>query len=329
MAILVTGGVGFVGVNIVKRFAEIGERVLCVDRVSPDEIVQQYVVDSRDRITFVQGDLRDNDLLFRMSHGQDISCIIHAAAITATHPDIEKKDFYSTVQANILGTMNILELAKSLHVSKLIYVSSGSAYGPRSDPEKSISEDSPLVPRRLYPITKLACELICRRYSQIHQLKLVILRLSSPYGPMERKTSARQVPSAIHDYVHGAVRGMELLVSGLDRSRDYSYIDDVMDAFVKVFELESLPHEVYNISSGVNYRLSDVIETLKKHIPSLKYTITDEMTLTNINEDTIRGPLDISRARNDFGFNPHHDLDRGIGKYILWLRKNKNIMQRD
>lgn len=326
MTILVTGGVGFVGVNIVKRFAEIKEKVVSLDMTLPDEMVYKYLNHCKDRISFYQGDIRDPKLLSEISREHKIDCIIHAAAITATHPEIEKEDFTATVNVNIMGTMNILKLAKDLSLRKFIYVSSGSAYGPREDIAEPIVENSPLVPRRLYPITKLCCELLCRRYSQIHDIKFVILRLSSPYGPMERRTSSRQIVSPICDYVNEVLEGKQLLVSGLDRCRDYTYIDDAIDAFVRVLQTELLPHDVYNISIGRNYTLKEIIDVLKKYFPELKYKITDEMTIANINEDTIRGPFDISRARKDFGFNPLYDLDKGIQKYIQWLHENSDII---
>ena len=320
MSILVTGGLGFLGVNLLKRFAEAGEDVISLDVSSPDDQVYRFLALQTSRITFYLGDTRDAHLLSQVFQNHRIDGIIHGAALTATDPEVEKRDFAETVNVNIMGVASVLEAARNRPLRKFIYISSASIYGPTTDPDRLIKEDDAPLPKRLYPITKRAGESLCMRHSEIYGTNLVILRVSSLYGPMERKTSARQMMSTVHDYVHRALHGEELVVSGLGHFRDFTYIDDVTEAFLKVFSVPVLPHGLYNVSSGRSYRIADVLEAVRRHIPEVQYRLSDDHAPKGYSADPGRGPLDISRARKDFGFNPVHSLEEGVGKYIRWLR---------
>jgi dTDP-glucose 4,6-dehydratase len=322
MAILVTGGLGFLGVNLLKRFAMAGEDVISLDISSPDDQVHRFLESLISRVTFYQGDTRDNQLLSQIVQNHHIDTIIHGAAVTATSPESEKRDFAETVNVNILGVTRVLEVSRHVQaLRKLIYVSSASVYGPSIDPTHLIKEDDAIFPNRLYPLTKRTAEFLCLRHSEIYNTNLVILRISSLYGPMERRTSARQTMSTVCDYVHRALNGEDLVTGALNHFRDFTYVDDVTEAFLKVLAVSDLPHSLYNRSSGRSYRIEDVLEAVRKHIPEVRCRQSDGGVPGGYAADPGRGPLDISLARKDFGFAPVTSLEEGVGKYIRWLRK--------
>ena len=196
MATLVTGGTGFVGSNIVKTLAQRGHEVVCFDLRPPDALVQRYFETYADRVTHVQGNILNMADLERAVSNHNVTKIVHAAVFTGIRPDIETEQSRSIVDINVTGTANLLDLARGLSIERFLYVSSGSVYGEGRSINEALHEDIILYPRSLYASTKYASELLTRRYGELHNFPTVSVRLSSPYGPMERVTGHRAIMSA-------------------------------------------------------------------------------------------------------------------------------------
>ena len=207
MATLVTGGVGFVGANIVKGLAKAGHQVVCFDLSGPDGLLEDFIGEHSSQVSFAQGDILDREGVGRLGDEYRIDKIVHAAVFTVNRVELETQRSRDIVSINIEGTANLLELARKQPVDRFVYVSSGAVYGGASPPDQTLNEEVAPVPQNLYGITKYASELLTRRYGELHQISTASVRLSTPYGPMERVTGHRDVMSPFYHWTGRVVRG--------------------------------------------------------------------------------------------------------------------------
>jgi UDP-glucose 4-epimerase len=331
MATLVTGGTGFVGSNVVKARAQRGHRVICFDLAPPDELVGHYLEPWSDQVVFVQGDIRSerypDDVM-----AEDITEIVHAAVFTGFFAHEESAYGHAIVDINVTGTASVLELARRAQIERFVYVSSGAVYGGRRDPDEILSEDVSLNPRTLYELTKYASELLCRRYSDLHGFEAISVRLSGPYGPMERVTGHRAVQSLMKDWTGKLMRGEPIEVRDPSARQKFTYVKDIAEAISTVVDTPSLKHDVYNVCSAGSNTLGEVIEVLRKIEPTLE--VKDRSAsgprmsesgpgelLDYMVKDPTRIRMDPTRIQEELGFEPRFDLVSGVRDYIRWRER--------
>ena len=318
MATLVTGGTGFIGSNAVRALAQRGHKVICFDLTPPDDLVRKYLEPWTEHVVFVQGDLLDKADLERLE-SHDITRIVHAAVFTGILPEIETGRSYSIVEINVMGTTNLLELARRVSVERFLYVSSGSIYGEGKDPGEVLYEESPRNPRTLYAATKYASELLTRRYGELHSFQTVSVRLGGPYGPMERVSGHRVNQSIIKEWTGKAMRGDPIQVGDRSVARQFTYAADIAEGICTVLEAPSLSYDVYNNSSMQRNTLGEVIGVLQELCPGLH--ITDLPSSNETPGTSLRGRenrLDVTRLREELGFVAKFDLTAGLREYMKW-----------
>jgi len=315
MKTLVTGGTGFVASNIVRTLAERGEEVVSFDLHPPGDLLRAYIKPWAERVTFIQGDLLNQDELDRVLE-HDIKRIVHAAVFTGLLPDIEAGKSKDIIAVNVMGTTNVLELARKLSVQRFLYVSSVAVYGDYQ-PDKMLTEEYTPLPRTLYAVTKYASELLTRRYGELHGFPTVRVRLGSPYGPMERVTSHRANQSLLKEWTGNIIRGEPIAVGDRSMKRVFSYVLDIAGGICAVLTAPSLSHDVYNISAGKQTSLEEIIAVLRDLHPALQIMdrpMTGYAQISNI--------LDTQRLKSDVGFCPRYDLRSGLKEYMAWRRAN-------
>ena len=213
MATLVTGGAGFVGSNIVKGLAEAGHEVVCFDLTPADVLLRNYLEPWAQNVTFVQGDILNVMDLEQAAANQAIDKIVHAAVFTpAQRGSMETERSRDIVNINIEGTVNLLDLAAASNLKRFLYVSSEAVYGDPPAGVALVHEDAPLHPRNLYAISKHTSEQLTRRYGELHGFQTASVRLSYPYGPMERVTGHRGRMSLIYQWTANVVRNEPIVV---------------------------------------------------------------------------------------------------------------------
>ena len=320
MATLVTGGTGFVGANIVKGLAQAGHDVVCFDINEPDQLTTRFMGDVSSRINFVQGDMVDQGVVERLGVEHSIDKIVHAAVFTVNRIELETQRSRDIVAINVEGTANLLELARVLNVNRFIYVSSGAVYGAAAAGDQTLNEDAPAMPLNLYGITKYSSELLTHRYGELHGLSTASVRLSTPYGPMERVTGHRAVMSVFYQWTGQALRGEPISVDDMDQGRDYTYSADIGDGIRAILDATVLPHGLYNLTAGGWVTHREILNTLTELVPAIQVIETGAARTEVSTEGGARGPLSGHRLFDDLRWTPGYDLKAGLADYLKWRR---------
>lgn len=314
MATLVTGGTGFVGSNIVRALAERGHEVLVLDLEGPSELLQRYVAPWAQRISFVQGSVLDVDALHSLGLNRSIDKVVHAAYYTPGSR--EASDSKRVLETNIMGTINVLDHAREIGVNRFLFVSSGGIYGDMLSPGSQV-EDAPLLPSRLYRISKFACERIVERYHEIHAMDTVSVRLGAPYGPMERATDFNLNTSLLFEWTGKAMRGEPIEV-GPTVGGKATFVTDIAQGLCTVLDAPFLPHRLYNLENPNYYPISEVVSALLAAYP-------DTSCVEPMPTDAELGPgmdMDVSRIKEDFGFEAGISVCDGLKTYAQWRVEN-------
>ncbi len=319
MATIVTGGTGFVASNIVRELASSSHEVVSIDVKAPDDMVRRYLEPWASNVTWATADILDPDALERAVDGHDVTKIVHAAVYTAIRDDIERDDSRRIVDINVAGTANMLDLARKLEVRRFLYVSSNSVY-EGNDFSSPLREDMAVQPVRLYGISKYASELFARRYGALHGFETVSVRLSSPYGPMERVTGHRVVMSLTHHWTGQAVRG-ETIDAVQGGPWDFTFVLDTAAGIRTVLDAPELPYDVYNLAQGVAIMTGDMVAAIRQAHPSVSVNETPDASAPMLSSSTSGRVADPSRLRDDLGFVAQHDMAAGLKAYIDWRQE--------
>ncbi|MCH7712407.1 MAG: NAD(P)-dependent oxidoreductase [Chloroflexi bacterium] len=320
MATLVTGGTGFVGANIVKCLAQTGHDVICFDVNGPDQLTRNFMEDVSSKVSYVQGDILDRGMIDRLGAEHAIDKIVHAAVFTVNRVELETQRSRDVIAINVEGTANLLELARALKVGRFVYVSSGAVYGSAATGDQTLNEDAPPVPLNLYGITKYASELLTRRYGELHGISTASVRLSTPYGPMERVTGHRAVMSVFHQWTGQALRGGSITVDDMDQGRDFTYVADIGDGIRTVLDATTLRHGLYNLTAGTWVTYREILDELIKLTPNTPVIETGQARSEPTSEGPPRGPLSGHRLFQDLRWTPKFDLAAGMADYLKWRR---------
>lgn len=321
--LFITGAAGFVGINMVKHAATAGAQVIALTRREPDSASQTFLADVADKVTWCVGDVSDAAGLCELVSRHDVTHILHAAALTGSL-ETEKHDARRMLDVNLLGTLNLLEAAREVRATRLVFVSSSGLYGA-NPAQPALTEASPLQIAGLYTIAKQASEHLCNRFAELHKLDIITGRLGTTYGPMERPTRSRQRMSAIYQAVTAALEKRPLSVIGAEISRDFCHVDDISRAYLHLLLTEKLSYRCYNVAGARAEPLSTALNALATtHDLMWEQDPKDDTTRQHLVQvpEQARASLDLSRLQADTGWTPHFDLTTGVQAYAAWREEN-------
>lgn len=322
MKTLITGSNGFVGMNIALALLRRGQGVIFSFRSKFPEEYKEMLAQYGDLVEYSQGDLMDKAYYDELEQ-LDFNAIINGAMVTVTtRSELEALAFEA--ETNMVCHIRLLDLARKKNIMRFTYISSSGVYGitpPDENPYDLIIEDvSPLRNPGVYGITKIASEGLLRHYASLTGAKCASVRVPAVYGPFERVTASRNRMSSVYNLAHLALAGEEAVVFGKDRVRDWTYADDVGDAVAMVHLNDNRKYDVYNIATGVNYTLEQLVNATAKAVPGFKYRYTDDVSEANVFLTNNQSHLSIARLQEDTGFVPQYDIEKGIARYIEILR---------
>lgn len=305
MKILVTGGAGFIGSHLVQALVERGEDIRVLDNLATGRVenMRQF----RSQIEFIEGDIADEATVQRAV--QDTRLIFHQAALPSVPRSI--KNPRASHDANLTGTLNMLIAARDHDVERIVLASSSSVYGNSPAlPKVETLEPHPLSP---YAVTKLACEHYARVFAELYGVSAICLRYFNVFGPRQDPTS--QYSGALAKFVRCALEHKPYPVYGDgEQSRDFTYIENVVNANLRAGYAELDGSAVLNVAGGVRTTLNQIVDYLNE--------------LTGQNLPTEHGPTragdvlhshaDISHARALLGYVPTVDVREGLRRTIEW-----------
>jgi len=309
---IVTGGAGFIGSHLVDRLLESGWRVTAVDNFDPfydPELKRRNLAPhlENERFRLVEADIRDLIVLRHKLRGR-YNVIVHLAAKAGVRPSIEDPTGYQTV--NVVGTQNLLELARVLEVEQFIFASSSSVYGanPRA-PWKE--DDCVLEPISPYASTKVSGELLGHVYSHLFGIRFLALRFFTVYGPRQRPDLA------IHKFARLMLEGLPIPFFGDGSTRrDYTYVDDVVSGVVRAMSYTASSYEVLNLGNDRTVRLDEMVHALERAL-GIKAKLE---RLPAQPGDVPQTWADITKAQKLIGYKPETPFEQGIVRFVEWLR---------
>lgn len=346
MKILITGTAGFIGYHLAKKLLERGDEVVGLDNINDyydvnlkyarlaelgikkEDIKNNKLVSSSTypNHKFIKLDLADTENINRLFETEKFDAVCNLAAQAGVRYSLENPRAY--VDSNVVGFLNILEACRNYNVNNLAFASSSSVYGlNKSQPfQTSDHTDHPVS---LYAATKKSNEMMAHTYAHLYGIRCTGLRFFTVYGPWGRPDMA---PMLFTDAILND-RAIKVFNHG-KMSRDFTYIDDIVDGVIKVIDnpaqssdkydpnnpspdISSAPYRVYNIGNNAPVSLMEFIETLEEKIGKVAEKNFMDMQPGDV-ESTYADTNDLI---NDFDYKPDTNLTKGIGEFVTWYRE--------
>lgn len=304
--ILVTGGSGFVGAELVAALAARGDEVAAFDLRSSERL--EEIIASFPGVAFIPGEIVEWSGLASAIKDLNPDAVIHCAAIVGVRSSLETP--IQTMRVNVEGSLNVLEAMRIFGVPRFLHLSSEETYGHFE--EDTITEDHPQKPIMAYGISKVAVEQLGRSYAQQYGLECINVRTCWVYGAGLPRA---RVPKTLID---AAVSGTALhMESGADFRVDHTYIDDLVDGTLLVLDHEKHSHDAYHIATGEAPSLSQIVEIIKELVPGADLSVGPGTIEFAPGIPVWRkGALDISRAKAAIGYRPRFDIRAGLAESI-------------
>lgn len=318
--ILVTGGAGFIGSRLCERLIQQRQKVICLDNFNDfynPKIKEDNISNLKNSPNFslIRGDILDKKLLEKIFSENQISKIIHLAALPGVRASFLSPENY--IDVDIKGTVNLLEMAKKYKISQFTFGSSSSVYGegakiPFQEDEKE------LIPISPYSNSKRAAEIFCQTYSRLYKIPTTILRIFTAFGPCQRPEMA------IHKFVRLMKQGKAIPLYGKEDSvRDYTFIDDVVEGIIMATK-KNFDFEIFNLGNSKTVKLEDLIKILSK---KLKIDPKIEKLPGQLGDLPITF-AEISKAKRLLGWQPKIPFEEGIEKFLAWHNKKEKFLNK-
>jgi nucleoside-diphosphate-sugar epimerase len=303
--VVVTGGAGFIGSNLVRALLERGDAVRVLDNFSTGNRANLDGLD----VEIVEGELRSYERVHNAVRKADV--VYHLGALGSVPRSVQ--DPLTSSAVNVEGTLNVLLAARDEGVRRVVFSSSTSVYG--SSRQLPTPEEEPCDPISPYGVAKLAAERYCISFSRVYEsFETVVLRYFNVFGP--RQSPFSQYAAAIPLFIRAIAAGEQVTVNGDgEQSRDFTYVDNVVDATLRAGGTPGVSGEIFNVAAGAPATVNAVAETIgtilgkpvdKVHLPPRPGDIRDSWA-------------DLSKAQRLLGYAPAVDLEEGLRRTIEFL----------
>ena len=306
--VVVTGGAGFIGSHLVKRLVRDGNEVIVVDNLSESSLDKLEPI--IEHVDFRKSDIRDLDGLVKIFSGVDT--VFHLAALRSVKRSVDNP--VATNDNNISGTLNVFEAARINNVRRVVSASSSSVYGKTSS--KVLKETQRPNPQSPYALTKLAGEIYAKQFFDLYGMDIVSLRYFNVFGPGQdpKGEYAVVVPLFIDRLMNSKPPRIDW--DG-KQSRDFTHVDNVVEANLLAAKKSGVGGEVFNIAAGNSYSVNYLFDKISK--------------LLGVEIKALKGPKragdvrytcgSVEKAKEKLGFKIVLDFEKGLKKTVAWYRK--------
>jgi UDP-glucose 4-epimerase len=307
MRCLVTGGAGFIGTALANRLVKEGHHVRVLDDLSAGDPGHLHP-----DVIFTRGDVRDRPKLWTLL--QKVDCVFHLAARVSVPESVLYPREYNDV--NVGGTVALTEAIRDAGVERIVFASSATVYGPQD--QQPVPETAWPHPQAPYAVSKLAAEHYIFALGELYNITTVALRIFNAYGPGQRVPPVHA--PVIPHYVRNILSGASVVVHGDgQQTRDYVYIEDVLDALIAASDARDIDGQVINVGSGEETSLNDLLEALSDLTDAQPDIIHNHQQGGGLK----RLVADLSLARRLLGYRPHTNLRNGLQRMVDDARQRK------
>jgi UDP-glucose 4-epimerase len=310
--VLVTGAEGFIGSHLVERLVKDGADVRAFALYSFNGSfgwLEEVAADVRAQVDLHVGDVRDPATVEAAMRGVEI--VFHLAALIAIPYSYAAPS--SFIDTNVIGTFNVLEAARRLDVARVVHTSTSEVYGtPDTVP---ITEDHPLKGQSPYSATKIAADKLCEAWACSFGVNVTVLRPFNTFGP--RQSYRAVIPTILAQLIAGQ---REIRLGSLRPRRDFTYVDDTVDGFVRAGDAALDPGEVIQLGTGVSVSIATVVERAARIVGVDVSVVEDAARFRPARSEVMVLQSDPSRAAKRLGWEPHVTLDDGLARTADWLR---------
>ncbi len=327
VGILITGGSGFIGLNLAERLLGAGQDVVIFGHAPPPDSALTEFSTLAGRVELVLGDICNSSDLDRAFTAMPIDRVIHAAAVTA-NLERERASPRMIMDVNLIGAIELVDAMRRHRVRRLLLASSVAVYGfPDLPTDGQCEETRCPEPANLYGISKLAAEQTALRLAQLHDLTLTIARIGPAYGPWEYHSGVRDVLSPQWQSVDLARAGRPVTFTRA-ATGDWLYARDAAAGLIALLEARKLRHMIYNVGSGTRWSLDAWADELAAQIPGFTGntdTIPSNEASVRVQTAQDRAAMAITRLTEDTSYVPEYGLKSSLADYLSWLDAHPNF----
>lgn len=304
--VLVTGGNGAIGCNLVTRLLEQDAKVTVLDDFSQS---RSGNLQKHPNLVIVKGDITDNKSLSRI-FSKKFDYVFHLAARFAN--ELSVKDPLEDLRVNVQGTLQMLLYASKQQPERFLYTSSSSLYGHQQN--SVMKEDLMPNPSTPYATSKLTAEYYCKSIHELYDMDYTIVRLSNSYGPYDPPGRYRNV---IPNFFENAIHEKPLTITGTGKeTRDFTFVEDCVDGIILAATKKGGKNETFNLGTGKETQIRDIAKLIL-NITKSKSTIKHKPMRSF--DHVKRRKMDISKAKRMIGYNPSTSIEQGLEKTYEWF----------
>ena len=320
--VLVTGADGFIGSHLAESLvnSELYEVRALVHYNSFNSLgwLDKSSVLASENLTVMSGDIRDHSFVAKTM--QNVDYVLHLAALIAIPHSYTSPESY--VQTNVLGTLNLLEAAKSAGVTRFLHTSTSETYGTAR--KVPISETHPLTAQSPYAATKIAADKLVESFHLSFEMPLVTVRPFNTYGP--RQSARAVIPTVISQIASGK---REIFLGSTSPTRDFSYVTDTVSGFETILQSQEGIGETFNLGSGFEISINDLVNLIGEIMKVEIEIISDDSRFRPENSEVERLLADTKKVKSTFGWSPEHGsiegFRLGLEKTIDWFTQPANL----
>ena len=317
--VVVTGAGGFIGSHLTERLVELGSDTIALVHYKSEGSSGWLDSSSvRNHMNVIPIDINDRDSLSDVMNNVDI--VFHLAALIAIPYSYRSPSSY--IQTNVAGTLNVLQAARDAKVGRIVQTSSSEVYGTAIN--IPIDENHPLQAQSPYAASKIGADKLAESFYRSFGLPIVTIRPFNTYGP--RQSARAVIPTIISQ----ALSRSSIHLGNLNPTRDFNFVSDTVDGFLKVGSVDDIDGKVINIGTGKEISIGGLCEVILGLIGNTDLEIiSDSDRIRPDSSEVDRLCADSGLARSQLGWEPKIDLEHGISKTIEWIRNDPERYQLD